>query len=253
MNAVSADATIPTRPFATANIVLLNCAEVPMIQPKPAINLLIRNVWLNSVMLAIQIADSNNLFVKVKRMQFIYNYEYMIYALVLIGIVLSVWIWTSILGDTPIPAGSIYDTSTAHGACKMRRTGSGKDLEKFYFFPKIGVLNTATALRNSLGETMSIQEMARKCKMFGQDCYGFDSDGNLVLERDKEALRFREFTNAGGAGYYRYLPNDVGGKEFRDICRKQFEGEPSGTICKLTDAQVEQLIRKLNAVKEKRN
>lgn len=90
-------------------------------------------------------------FIIVKRMQFIYHkYEYMIYALVLIGFVFSVGIWISIVRNTPIPEGSIYDTASTQGSCKMMRNDNAKDLEKFYFFPKIGVLNTAPTLRNSL-------------------------------------------------------------------------------------------------------
>ena len=51
-------------------------------------------------------------------------------------------------------------------------------------------------------------------------------------------------------GYYRYLPGQNGEKTFKEQCRTQFEGEVQERRCILKEAQIEQLIRNMNRMKD---
>lgn len=174
--------------------------------------------------------------------------------LILVLISLSLYWWTFMLYDTPIPSGSIYDTTESPYYQNYQNQNGGlfRSLHPndFYFFPRIGVTNTSTNFASTDGRPLP-SEVAEKCRLFGKDCIGFDSDGYMVLSRDKDALRFRLFSD-GSDGYYRYIPESAGGVNmFVETCEQQFEGRASKPTktCNMTQAQVDQLVRKLNSIK----
>ena len=137
------------------------------------------------------------------------TYERVIWALILIIIVLAVYWWYDIISNTPIPQGSIDEPIR-----KRRHKLSPSPMDPgpdFYFFPKLGVINTSTTLRDQEGPLFP-NELAKRCRMFGKNCMGFDSDGHLILTRDKTNLRFRQYEDKT-AGYYRHLPE--GDDEFK--------------------------------------
>lgn len=177
------------------------------------------------------------------------NYENIVYALIVLIIIASIYWWFEIVSSTPNPSGSIYES--VHKRKKICPANPFEPGQGFYLFPGLGVLNTSTTLRDPEGALLP-KELAKNCRLFGKDCIGFDSDGNLVLSRDKETLRFRKFEDNKKYGYYRHMPGDQGYESFKKQCTEEFGGEVKGRACVMTDAQTDALVRKLNNVKNKK-
>lgn len=153
----------------------------------------------------------------------------------------SIWKAAKIISETPQPAGAI----NIHSDKEPQLTYFDKSIPKdFYFFEKIGAQNTTTYF-----DMLEPKELAEKCMIFKNECIGFDSQGNLVLGRDKDRLRFVTLSD-DNQGYYRYLESE---DEFKEACEKNFGGEIDGKKCKLTLPQAENIIKQLNLTKENSN
>lgn len=94
---------------------------------------------------------------------------------IIVFVVLTFSFW-SLLINEPLPSKDI--------SAPTRSTALNDDkgvLDKFYYFDGIGITDPST----NFGQLQSTAEVAQKCKMFGDDCLGFDTLGSLFLERDR--------------------------------------------------------------------
>lgn len=171
-------------------------------------------------------------------------FDEIIMGLILALMIISVYIWTNIIRNTEIPIGSIYDTSIITPHLKDPNV-----FNDFYFIPYLNVTNSSTILRDIEGPLIPTQ-MAPKCRLFGTDCIGFDTNGHLLLTKDKSPnyanvrSQSQSTLSLGPIGFYQYLPNDGG--RFNDMCVKQFEGTLKGKNCILSDLQLDKLVNQLN-------
>lgn len=71
-------------------------------------------------------------------------------------------------------------------------------LNDFWYFDGVGIHGAST----NFGEQSIPTETADKCKLFGNKCLGFDTIGNLLLERDKGIANLRAFHPTHKGGFY---------------------------------------------------
>lgn len=157
--------------------------------------------------------------------------------------IVSVYIWINIIRNTDIPVGSIYEIPIPIKRFKINT------FNDFYFIPYLNVTNSSTTLTDLEGPLFP-EQMAPKCRLFGSECIGFDTNGHLLLTKDKNPnyANVRSQTRSiqpGPIGFYQYLPFD-GESKFNEMCVKQFEGNLSGKTCNLSDLQLDKLVNQLN-------
>lgn len=100
-----------------------------------------------------------------------------VFSVVCVYLILALGAWHLLVIDPGPPPVSI-------GAPSRRTTpANNRVLDQFYYFDGIGITNPSTNFAQPLAPSNT--EMASKCKMFGNDCLGFDTLGSLFLARDR--------------------------------------------------------------------
>lgn len=191
----------------------------------------------------------NNLKESVKKVQGFYDwiinfinksYKNVIGGLIIVFGLYSVWWIIKVISDTPQPSGAL----NIHTDTKKEQLGEfDKSIPKdFYFFQRVGTDNTSQWY-----DYLTPQDLAKKCLIFKDECIGFDSRGNVILNRDSDRLRFSVYDD-GNKGYYKYLPKQG---EFNRACEDNFGGVVDGNKCLLSSTKARNIIDELNAAKEK--
>lgn len=71
-------------------------------------------------------------------------------------------------------------------------------LQDFYYFDGIGITNPST----NFSDVTNATTIANRCKLFGSKCLGFDTNGSLFLERDKDIATLKGFLPKYRGGLY---------------------------------------------------
>lgn len=169
-------------------------------------------------------------------------FDEIILSIIVIIMIISVRVWINIITNTNIPVGSIYEKVSPKPQQKL-----DSKLNDFYFIPYLNVTNSSSTLTDIEGPLFP-EQMAPKCRLFGSDCVGFDTNGHLLLTKDKKPnyvnVRSQFQSSPVPVGFYQYLPN--GESAFKEMCVKQFEGNLNGKKCTLSDLQLNKLVNQLN-------
>lgn len=109
-------------------------------------------------------------------------------------LILTLGIWKLLIEDPPI--------QKTINPKRIIEANKNSLLDNFYYFDGLGITDPSTNFSDSINITPSITDMATKCKMFGNDCLGFDTLGSLFLKRDQDISTLKGLKKQYRGGLY---------------------------------------------------
>lgn len=126
-------------------------------------------------------------------------------------VILSLGIWSLLFKNPPV-------AKIIPHRNRIIRSNANKDtLNGFYYFDGIGIIDNNTNF-SIPGTTGGYRDsyVAEKCKLFGDNCLGFDTLGSLFLKRDEDIATLKGFDKSYNGGLYIKTSTD----HAREICEK---------------------------------
>jgi len=108
-------------------------------------------------------------------------------------LILALSIWNLLVDDVTPPI-------IIHQPSRIIVPNDNGIMNNFWYFNGIGISNPSTNFSSIPG--INKEEIAQKCKLFGNDCIGFDTIGSIFLKRDTHIATLRGLDKQYKGGFY---------------------------------------------------